>query len=183
MAGTITVGELLSDATSSNKITIGSGTTLDLKASAGSTTMPTGSVLQVVSGVSIARDTTNSTTFVASSLSASITPSSTSSKIFVIISTSGNTNNASNHWLKWTIYRDSTDLGGAITGSGMGQLRTTASGADVRGSITPSILDSPNTTSAVTYKLYFLVTNSAATVEIPGTVGERRTITLMEIAG
>jgi hypothetical protein len=40
MAGTITVGELLSDATSSNKITIGSGTTLDLASgSAGTITL------------------------------------------------------------------------------------------------------------------------------------------------
>ncbi len=40
MAGTITVGELLSDPSSNNKITIGTGTTLDLVSGAGSVTLP-----------------------------------------------------------------------------------------------------------------------------------------------
>jgi hypothetical protein len=44
MAGTITVGELLSDPTSSNKITIGTGTTLDLVSGAGSVSMPSASL-------------------------------------------------------------------------------------------------------------------------------------------
>jgi hypothetical protein len=54
MAGTITVGELLSDPTSNNKITIGSGTTLDLVNGAGSVLIDrssvsgAGKVLQVV---------------------------------------------------------------------------------------------------------------------------------------
>ena len=75
MAGTITVGELLSDATSSNKILIGSGTTLDLKASAGTTTMPTGSVLQVVMDSSTTQETSTTTSWTDSALSLSITPS------------------------------------------------------------------------------------------------------------
>ena len=84
MAGTITVGELLSDATSSNKITIGSGTTLDLKASAGSTTMPAGSVLQVVDGTSTNAYSTSSTTWSATNnLSKVITTTEANSKILV----------------------------------------------------------------------------------------------------
>jgi len=141
--------------------------------------LPAGSVLQVVNAVTIVRDTTNSTSFTATTITADITPSSTSSKIFVIISASGNTNNTSGHSMGYTIYRDSTDLGNSTYG--MGQLRGVNS--SVRGGISPSFLDSPNTTSSVTYTLYFLSTNASSTVEIPGSAGRTRSITLMEIAG
>jgi hypothetical protein len=51
MAGTITVGELLSDPSSSNKITIGTGTTLDLVSGAGSVIHPAPVGMDDVSGV------------------------------------------------------------------------------------------------------------------------------------
>jgi hypothetical protein len=51
MAGTITVGELLSDPSSSNKITIGTGTTLDLVSGAGSVIHPPPVGMDDVSGV------------------------------------------------------------------------------------------------------------------------------------
>jgi hypothetical protein len=57
MAGTITVGTLLSDLTSSNKITIGSGTTLDLASgSAGTITLDAADLtgaLPAISGASL----------------------------------------------------------------------------------------------------------------------------------
>ena len=143
-----------------------------------SASMPTGSVLQVVNNVTLTRDTTSSTSFVTTGITASITPSSTSSKIFVIVSTCGNVNNSAGVKLIYTLYRDSTNLGDAD--DGIGELRGITS--IVRAGITPSYLDSPNTTSSVTYTLYFR-TNGSATVEIPGTTGQTRSITLMEIAG
>jgi hypothetical protein len=109
MAGTITVGELLSDPTSSNKITIGSGTTLDLVSGAGSVTLPPeatdaasltgalpaldGSLLTGVGKVlQVVQSTSSTMTVVATSggfadltgASATITPSATSSKVLVI---------------------------------------------------------------------------------------------------
>ena len=140
--------------------------------------MPAGHIIQVVNNVTLTRDTTSSTSFVTTGITASITPSSTSSKIFVIVSACGNVNNSAGVKLLYTLYRDSTNLGDAD--DGIGELRGITS--IVRAGITPSYLDSPNTTSSVTYTLYFR-TNGSATVEIPGTIGQTRSITLMEVAG
>ena len=178
--GTVDAGTLATDSVDSAELIDGSIDTAHIAADQiTGAILPAGSVLQVVNAVTIVRDTTNSTSFTATTITADITPSSTSSKIFVIISASGNTNNTSGHILGYTIYRDSTDLGNSTYG--MGQLRGVNSA--VRGGISPSFLDSPNTTSSVTYTLYFLSTNASSTVEIPGSAGENRSITLMEIAG
>jgi len=146
----------------------------------------TGSVLQVVSDTYSSGTrllATTSTTFVASGLSVSITPTSTSSKVLALVSSSGNNNDATNgDQLVYTLYRGSTDLGGVYQSAGFGQIRGTPSTA-VRGSIHISILDSPATTSATTYELYARSVNSRTTIELAGISGTRHTITLMEIAG
>jgi hypothetical protein len=99
MAGTITVGELLSDPTSSNKITIGTGTTLDLVSGAGSVTLPPeatdaasltgslpsgmgGKVLQVVNTVDTTQTAVSSTAWTDIGLSATLTPQ-TGSKVLI----------------------------------------------------------------------------------------------------
>ena len=158
-------------------IKIAAGKTLDLK-SQGNVTMPTGSVLQVVNGVTTTRDTTTSSSWVATTIAATITPSSTSSKVFIVVSTSGNTNNTSSHNLYYSIFKGTSNLGSATYG--MGELRGVS--ANIRGGINPSYLDSPSTTSATTYTLYFY-SNGGSTVEIPGNAGQTRTITLMERQG
>ena len=86
MAGTITVGELLSDPTSGNKITIGSGTTLDLKSGAGDVVMPSGSVVATYTDSLTAPVVFNSATYADSGLSITLTPESTSSKFIINIS-------------------------------------------------------------------------------------------------
>ncbi len=161
----------ISGATGVNKVQTGAIETGD---------MPTGSVLQVVTSADTTRDTTTSTSYVASTISASITPSSTSSKIFIIVSTQGNTNNTSGHRLRWTIYRDSTDI--ALNSTyGFGDMFTDST--QLRAMLTTAVLDSPSTTSSTTYTLYYRSNNSASTMEITGSPGMTRTITLMEIAG
>jgi hypothetical protein len=87
MAGTITVGELLSDPTSNNKITVGSGTTLDLVNGAGSVTLPAlGKVLQVVSfltSVQGSQTLVSTADNVINSISKAITPKGANSKFLV----------------------------------------------------------------------------------------------------
>ena len=146
-----------------------------------SASMPSGSVIQVVNAVTTTRDTTSSAVpnWVATGITATITPTSTSSDIYISVSTSGNLNNTAGVKLFYTLYRDTTNLGG--TSTGMGGIRALG-GANIRGSISPNYLDSPATTSPVTYTLYF-ATNGSATVEIPGNAGQTRSITLMEIKG
>jgi hypothetical protein len=110
MAGTITVGELLSDPSSSNKITIGTGTTLDLVSGAGSVT-GVGKVLQVVHSIDSTQTNISAQNVVTSTgTSASITPSS-NSKVLVMY-TSGNvrTGNGGGNGTHINLYRDSTDV-------------------------------------------------------------------------
>jgi hypothetical protein len=125
--------------------------------------LPTGSVLQVVYGTPQTSPTvTSSTTYVATSTTATITPQFSSSKIVVIanggisFSDSANQNGASYA----TLYRDSTDLGKS-DGTGLTGLYTSGvTYNDLGGSLPMSIVDSPSSTSAITYKVYVKVEQS-----------------------
>jgi len=138
--------------------------------------MPAGHILQVVSVTNGTQETTtDSSNFVAhSGLVASITPSSTSSKIFVTTSFSYGTPTGTNNF-NATIYRGSTNLGHSTAGFG-----TMFGGSSyVHGHTSLQILDSPSTTSSTTYQLYF---KGAATARINND-GSTGSITLMEVAG
>ena len=107
-----------------------------------------GKLLQVVTATTTTSTTTNSTSFVTGNLSVNITPSATSSKILVC--TGGSMDNeGSGVQMGATIYRDSTNLGhstgGLFSGYGSGRVRLNTS------MIT---LDSPSTTSTLTYTVY-----------------------------
>ena len=107
-----------------------------------------GQVIQVLSATDNSNYSTTSTSFISSSntMSVTITPSSASNKIFVIAS--HDFNNASNrNDMFATIFRDATNLGGA---GGMAQIQQA-----FYSSSCISYLDSPSSTSAITYQLYF----------------------------
>jgi hypothetical protein len=137
-----------------------------------------GTVLQVVSATTTTRVNTNSTSFVQVGASASITPSSSSNKIAVFVSSNSFTNNASGHQSFYTLYRNSTNLGNATQGFGW-LVGTTAAMAS---SVAISYVDSPSTTSSTTYSLYGRTSNAASTVEFGGSDGIVHSIVLMEIA-
>jgi len=105
-----------------------------------------GKVLQVVTGTDSTERNTTSTSFVTASntLSVSITPSATANKVFIIVNTGLFKATGGSGFI--TIYRDSTNLGGA---GGIAQIQQA-----VYSSSCISYLDSPNTTSARTYQLY-----------------------------
>ena len=144
------------------------------------TGITTGKVLQVVSNsVQPGGASTSSTSFVASACTATITPSATSSKIFAIAQAHGS-NEGGGRYLYWTIYRDSTNLAGAGS-AGMGQMMTDSAGSTrVRASISATFLDSPSTTSATVYTLYYRSNSTSNTVELPPS-GATMTMTLFEI--
>jgi hypothetical protein len=88
MAGKIVVSEILSDATSSNTVKIGSGMTLDLN-SQGAVTMPTGSLVQMVNvNPSSSSQLTSAGGFheLTTSLRLSITPKSASNVLYLSFS-------------------------------------------------------------------------------------------------
>jgi hypothetical protein len=179
MAGTITVGELLSDPTSNNKITVGSGTTLDLVNGAGSVT-GAGKVLQVVvgSGASDPETATSSTSFVATGTYASISPTNASSKVLVMIQ-GGMLSAASgaDGILFATIYRNGVDVGCPSM-----RVRNDSSGtARSEAPWSISFYDTPNTTGLVTYTGYIHVATSG-TIQSSNHLPQSPLVTLMEIA-
>lgn len=135
-----------------------------------------GKVLQVVEGVGGARVGTPSTSYVPSNLTASITPTSSTSKILVMVHTSYWQTQA-NYGVYNTIYRnDSID----ITSSGWGDAYSANSHSFAY--ISMSKLDSPNTTDEVTYTHYFKSESASYIVYTPMQNNAYSTITLIEIA-
>ena len=139
----------------------------------------TGSVLQVVAATYSSQVDSSSSTFADTGLTATITPSSSSSKVLVIaqISSCFTTTNTGTE-LDINLLRDSTQIIASMGGRGGNSLTT----GDAIGTVGCSYLDSPATTSATTYKCQFKSTqnNATASVQLGGTTS---TITLMEIAG
>lgn len=147
---------------------------------------PTGGVVQVVQTVkSDYFTTTSEDSFVdIPSLSATITPKSTSSKIMVDVHIGGyNTSVATN--IAFKIVRDSTDIGLGATGQGMQGTFGATPNADRGHPASMKYLDSPATTSATTYKIQ-VQKDSAGTLDVnrrPNYYSTISTITLTEIAG
>ena len=121
----------------------------DISASAAiaTTKLGAGAVLQVITATDSTQRSTTSTSFGANSntLSVSITPSSASNKIFVIVNTGVFKATGGAGFL--TIYRGATNLGGL---GGMAEFQQA-----FYSSSCISFFDSPSTTSAITYQLYF----------------------------
>jgi len=140
-----------------------------------------GQVIQVVTATDSTQRSTNSTSFVTASntLSVTITPSSASNKIFIIITTTGYVNAAGPEAI-YTIFRDATDLG-AASNKGIAILYNgTGDNASTCGL---SILDSPNTTSAITYQLYMRNTSGSGNLTYLNFAASKGSITCMEIKG
>ena len=144
--------------------------------------MPTGSVLQVVSVANGTSTTISSTgTWVAVGLEASITPSSTSSKILVTVMGSQYAD-VNDTTASATIFRGSTNLGTGDYGFAPHYMNWgNGGGDDLQVSCTMVYLDSPSTSSAVTYSVK--ATTDKNTYRWNGIRIAKATITLMEIAG
>ena len=156
---TVTSAKIVNGAITSSKLATGVG----------------GKLLQVVTATDDTERTTTSTSFVTGSntLSVSITPSSSSNKIFIIANHDLNNNtNRVNTFA--TIYRDSTNLGNS---NGLSAIHIVDTDNKVHTSY--SYLDSPSSTSALTYQVYFKCSSGTASLN----KSARGTITAFEIAG
>jgi len=139
-----------------------------------------GTVLQVLTATDSTERTTTSTSLVTASntLAVTITPSSTSSKIFVTCSFSYGTPSGT-YGFKAAILRGSTNLAGSVARFG-----NLFNGTSYNYShATFSALDAPSTTSATTYQLYFLADANTARINNGGGQGSFSTITAFEIGG
>jgi hypothetical protein len=161
---------------------------IDSVAQFASADMPAGSVLQVVSTTKTDTETKTNTTYEnVSGLSLSITPTSASSKILVLVTAMINPANA--RGVQWKLVRDTTDIAvntASNPSTGGSYSSEAASAGSTWMGTSVNHLDSPSTTSEVTYNIQSRIATS-------GTYGINRraagndfggvsAITLMEIS-
>lgn len=191
-AGTTT---LTLPSTSGNVLTSASSIdTSQLSGSISASSLPAGSVLQVVSTTKADTQTITGTSYVQiSGLTASITPSSSSNKI--LISVSIGFGGGTNFYPAFTLYRNSTPIN-LNSGTGTGEECSfgfqNPTSAERYFQVNHQFLDSPSSTSAITYSVYVspmrtasqtININTANTVADNNQLKGTSTITVMEIKG
>jgi hypothetical protein len=133
----------------------------------GSALTGVGKILQVVQATTSTATATSSTSYTDTTLSASITPSSASNKILVIISQSGH------------VYSNQTAIHEVI--QALGGRGAIAGDISHAASVSVTYLDSPSTTSSVTYKTQAKISNADSnyTTQVSNSFS---VITLLEVA-
>jgi hypothetical protein len=137
-----------------------------------------GKVLQVVAASTTTFSTSSSSAFADTGLTATITPSSATSKILVLVNQNGLYKTAQNANAAATVklLRGATNLTTFAV-----ELAYTNSLLSLGvASASTSWLDSPNTTSATTYKTQYASGNNNAAIQVQANADES-TIVLMEI--
>jgi hypothetical protein len=137
-----------------------------------------GKVLQVVMGTTSTAISSSTFSYVDTGLTATITPSATSSKVLVFVTHTGIKKDASNsaNWALIQLLRAGTSIVKLSTAEYITDV------AQVKvGTMSMVYLDSPSTTSATIYKTQFQNPTNAASVTLNGASDNTSTIILMEI--
>tara|TARA_R100000742_G_C4229860_1_gene51681 strand:- start:215 stop:694 length:480 start_codon:yes stop_codon:yes gene_type:complete len=134
-----------------------------------------GKVSQVINGTSTTEVVTSSSSWQDTGLTASITPSATSSKILIIATIAGVGKDGDGYVILKTL-RDSTDISVQFENRGGD---TNTSNTNKVGSCSFSYLDSPSTTSSTAYKVQ--VKGNGNSYAQTGDSNPKHTMTLMEI--
>ena len=142
--------------------------------------MPAGHILQIVQDTHGAEQNSTSTTFADTGLTATITPKFASSKILVCVQHTGcakYSGTSNNNGLSVSLLRGSSIIAKISERAGY----DASTGYNWIGGLGVDYLDSPNTTSATTYKTQYKTRVSGSTVRLNDehTVSS---ITLMEVA-
>jgi len=187
--GTVDAGTLATNSVDSAELIdgavddshIGALTASKLSGTVAAARMPAGSVLQVVNAIYSTDKQTTSASPQDTGLTAAITPSSTSSKILVVLSQNGvfkHTGNAATA-VTLKLYKGSSNIGTFGTNSAINYHVTNY--AEI-GTVSFNYLDSPSTTSATTYKTTYNSTVNGQTVQVQRG-SAISSMTLMEIQG
>jgi hypothetical protein len=178
-------GDLLAATAASTIARLGVGTngqllTADSTAATGikwATPAGGGKVLQVVTATYGTQVYTTSETYSDTGLTASITPSSSSSRVLVLVSQSGVGKDGSGNAVKIRLVRDGSEITVIDTVIGYsGSVNT-----QYIGTISSTYLDSPASTSSLTYKTQFGRTTSSGYSFVQTNSNSTSTITLLEI--
>ena len=147
---------------------LASGTSGQFLKFTGSTTLASsavsaGKVLQAVTTTSTTNVTTSSTSLVTMNFNVQITPSAASSKVLILFNSALGYQNTSsqNFYSYYTLYRDSTNIGQGNSGI-QGVYVAGLSYNDISSVGNFMKLDSPNTTSQITYTPYVRVSDASA---------------------
>lgn len=133
-----------------------------------------GGIIQIVQAQYASSLALTSSTYVDTGLTATITPTSSSNKILVIMYTGHMTKTAVDTQLDFKIFRDSIEI---YYGS---SLNTNSAAADTSNA-TIHYLDSPATTSSITYKTQMRNRNAVGTITV--SFNGSSEMTLMEVSG
>jgi hypothetical protein len=153
-----------------------SGQVLSTNGSGALSWIGAGKILQVVNATYSTSTSNSTSTYADTGLSASITPSSSSSKVLVLVNQAGCNKNGSTY-MALRLLRGSTTL---IQFEGEGGY-TNSTAANSFGACSCCYLDSPATTSATTYKTQLASVSNVASVAAQGSSAVS-TITLLEVA-
>ena len=134
-------------------------------------------VKQITTSTLVQVDTTSAT---ATGLSLSITPSSSNNKILVMGSVNGGYSSATSTGANIDVFRGSTSSDTKISDAHVHAAFDTAS-SDNQVNVPFCILDSPSTTSAQTYSVFFNRSTASGTVGVSQN-SSQSSLTLMEIA-
>ena len=140
-----------------------------------------GNVLQVVNATFSTQVVSSLSTFADTGLTATITPTASSSKILVLVNQAGCGKQNNSTWLFLRLLRDATVVSNFERLGGYNNATTN----NFIGSCSVCFLDSPATTSATTYKTQLASGNNLSQVYtqvLDGGITTMSTITLMEIA-
>jgi hypothetical protein len=179
ISGATGIDKVQDSSITSAKIADGAITNTDINSSAAiagsKISGGTGKVLQVITAIDSGSWSSSSTSFADTNLSVTITPSSTSNKILVLGAVSySNSLASSNNGLR--LVRGSTDL----TGHQIYSLTIDGAGSYQRAVWSWHHLDSPSTTSAITYKVQAGHNTNGSSISLHAA---KDSITVMEIAG
>lgn len=174
-SGTITLDAPNVAGTTTLTLPTANGTVLTSASSVANSQLSAGHVLQVVNATYSVLVSTTGTTYIDTGLSASITPSSASNKVLVIVHQSECGCSSANIGLALRLLRDSTSI--IVIGPAIAY-----GPANANASISTAYLDSPATTSSVTYKTQFKLNSATGTAVVQSDTATS-TITLMEIKG
>ena len=178
--GILKVGDIQTSS-GSGTITIGqSGETVNFPSGVTVSGLPaSGKVLQVIQATDSTARTTTSNTFVtaSSTLTVNITPSSASNKILVVLMLCGFGADTQGTNARATVYRDATNISPS---NGFAD-NNVATGSAYYVGAGNSVLDTPNTTSQITYQFYMQNSGGSNTARVNN--GGFSSLTCYEIAG